>query len=64
MGWIGALLAIAIFPFVGFGGIALLLLGGLAFTVRPGHLTFLVLEHAHAPIRHSGGWMGVPERRA
>ena len=35
MGWIGALLAIAIFSFVGVGGIALLLLGGLAFTVRP-----------------------------
>ena len=34
MGWIGALLAIAIYSFVGFGGLSLLLLGGLAFTVR------------------------------
>ena len=34
MGWMGALLAVAIFQFVGFGGIALLLAGGLAYSVR------------------------------
>ena len=34
MGWMGALLAVAIFPYVGFGGLALLLLGGIAYSVR------------------------------
>ena len=34
MGWMGALLAIAILPFVGVGGIALVALGGVAYSVR------------------------------
>ena len=33
MGWMGALLGIAIFPYVGVAGIALLLAGGIAFSV-------------------------------
>ena len=33
MGWMGALLAIAVFPDVGYGGVALLAAGGIAYTV-------------------------------
>ena len=58
MGWIGALLAMAIFSFVGVGGIALLLLGGLAFTVRPGHAASYrapACSRFNAPTRGVGG---------
>ena len=34
MGWMGALLAVAIYPFVGVGGIALVAIGGVAYSVR------------------------------
>lgn len=32
MGWMGVLLAVAVFPFVGYGGVALLAAGGVAYT--------------------------------
>jgi predicted membrane channel-forming protein YqfA (hemolysin III family) len=34
MGWMGALLAVAVYPFVGVGGIALVAAGGVAYSVR------------------------------
>jgi predicted membrane channel-forming protein YqfA (hemolysin III family) len=34
MGWMGALLAVAIYPMVGVGGIALVAIGGVAYSVR------------------------------
>jgi hypothetical protein len=59
MGWMGALLAVAIFPFVGFGGIALLLAGGIAYSVRPRALQSRLAVRTLTPRRahQGGGWI-------
>ena len=59
MGWMGALLAVAIFPFVGFGGIALLLAGGIAYSVRPRALQPCLVSQTLTPLRahQGGGWI-------
>ena len=56
MGWMGALLALAILKFVGWGGVALVAAGGVAYSVRRAaphwplrNTPSLTHVHAHRP---------------